>query len=61
MDYSLVVGVDSQKNELVVGIVGKLNLYSSITPFNVHQITFAHTLWTRNWRLCLRSPDSLVA
>jgi hypothetical protein len=23
MDYSLVVGVDSQKNELVVGIVGK--------------------------------------
>jgi hypothetical protein len=24
MDYSLVVGVDSQKNELVVGIVGKL-------------------------------------
>lgn len=33
MDYSLVVGVDSQKNELVVGIVGKLNLYSSITPF----------------------------
>jgi len=26
MDYSLVVGVDSQKNELVVGIVGKWNL-----------------------------------
>jgi phosphatidylinositol-4-phosphate 5-kinase len=25
MDYSLVVGVDSQKNELVLGIVGKLN------------------------------------
>jgi hypothetical protein len=24
MDYSLVVGVDSQKNELVVGIVGEL-------------------------------------
>ncbi len=24
MDYSLVVGVDSQKNELVLGIVGKL-------------------------------------
>jgi 1-phosphatidylinositol-3-phosphate 5-kinase len=24
MDYSLVVGVDSQRNELVVGIVGKL-------------------------------------
>jgi 1-phosphatidylinositol-3-phosphate 5-kinase len=23
MDYSLVVGVDSQKNELVVGIVGE--------------------------------------
>jgi hypothetical protein len=23
MDYSLVVGVDSQKNELVMGIVGK--------------------------------------
>ena len=23
MDYSLVVGVDSAKNELVVGIVGK--------------------------------------
>jgi hypothetical protein len=24
MDYSLVVGVDSQRNELVVGIVGEL-------------------------------------
>lgn len=24
MDYSLVVGVDSERNELVVGIVGKL-------------------------------------
>ena len=29
MDYSLVVGVDSQKNELVVGIVGKFFLQSS--------------------------------
>lgn len=26
MDYSLVVGVDSVKNELVVGIVGTLGL-----------------------------------
>ena len=26
MDYSLVVGVDNEKNELVVGIVGKLTL-----------------------------------
>jgi hypothetical protein len=34
MDYSLVVGVDSQNNELVVGIVGKLRLspHSGITP-----------------------------
>ena len=26
MDYSLVVGVDNEKNELVVGIVGKLTV-----------------------------------
>lgn len=30
MDYSLVVGVDSQNNELVVGIVGKLRICSEI-------------------------------
>lgn len=29
MDYSLVVGVDSQNNELVVGIVGKSRIYST--------------------------------
>lgn len=29
MDYSLVVGVDSQKNELVVGIVGEFLVMSS--------------------------------
>jgi 1-phosphatidylinositol-3-phosphate 5-kinase len=32
MDYSLVVGVDGQKNELVVGIVGKWNPHSGVTP-----------------------------
>lgn len=31
MDYSLVVGVDSQKNELVVGIVGKQSPYDAST------------------------------
>jgi hypothetical protein len=32
MDYSLVVGVDSQKNELVVGIVGKWKPHNGVTP-----------------------------
>lgn len=32
MDYSLVVGVDSQKNELVVGIVGKHFLRNLESP-----------------------------
>ena len=33
MDYSLVVGVDSQKSELVVGIVGKHSLTEILSHF----------------------------
>jgi hypothetical protein len=61
MDYSLVVGVDSQKNELVVGIVGKHFLTEISSHSNPRQITSAPTLWTRNWRLGSRKLDSLVA
>ena len=61
MDYSLVVGVDSQKNELVVGIVGKQRPLEASHQSNIHQITSARTPWTRNWRLGLKSPHSLVA
>jgi hypothetical protein len=61
MDYSLVVGVDSQKNELVVGIVGKQRPHEASHHSNIHQITSARTPWTRNWRLGSRSLGSLEA
>lgn len=32
MDYSLVAGVDSRNNELVIGIVGQFLLSSSLFP-----------------------------
>jgi len=35
MDYSLVVGVDSQRNELVVGIVGE-SQYKCLTEMNTN-------------------------
>lgn len=38
MDYSLVVGVDSVKNELVVGIVGACSFYLGFTSM-IHGLT----------------------
>lgn len=53
MDYSLLVGVDSTNNELVVGIVGTLLtsplLRGSLSDF--WQIMYEHTLGTRNLRV----------
>lgn len=43
MDYSLVVGVDSQKNELVVGIVGES---SNILSHRLQIKLFVHRLYT---------------
>jgi 1-phosphatidylinositol-3-phosphate 5-kinase len=51
MDYSLIVGVDSQKNELVVGIVGELcsMFLASFSIFKSPcQTTSEHTLGTKN-------------
>ena len=36
MDYSLVVGVDSRRNELVVGIVGESLVVSSRKVWSIH-------------------------
>ena len=49
MDYSLVVGVDSTNNELVVGIVGKCIVDPcQICALTSAQITFARTPWIRS-------------
>ena len=48
MDYSLVVGVDSVKNELVVGIVGTYrHLFIGYLSYS-SKITFGLTLGTRS-------------
>lgn len=45
MDYSLVVGIDSVKNELVLGIVGALYMFlgvyqTSETRFRLHSYIY---------------------
>ena len=43
MDYSLVVGVDSQNNELVVGIVGKLRCAVRLRSQMTHGLARLHS------------------
>jgi hypothetical protein len=52
MDYSLVVGVDSQRNELVVGIVGEMQIiFMMLSRFSpAVQIMFGLTHGTRSWK-----------
>jgi 1-phosphatidylinositol-3-phosphate 5-kinase len=43
MDYSLVVGFDSQNNELVVGIVGKASVSPDICPPKLRSLDYIRT------------------
>jgi hypothetical protein len=36
MDYSLLVGIDEQRQELVVGIVGNIYMQLLVTEFTYH-------------------------
>jgi hypothetical protein len=57
MDYSLVVGVDDQQNELVVGIVGKLSIAVIVSTCSNHgQITSGLTLWIKGLKLGSKYP-----
>lgn len=63
MDYSLVVGVDSENQELVVGIVGMFSLYPVVcdhsstawipadAPGALVQTLSEHSRGKRNWRI----------
>ena len=53
MDYSVVVAVDSTKNELIVGIVGERQLYSRSRTrvTSMLQTSYGHTPGTSSWRL----------
>lgn len=48
MDYSLIVGVDATKGELVVGIVGKLAPSTAIIPTEANS-DFADFIRTYTW------------
>ena len=56
MDYSLVVGVDSQNSELVVGIVGTSTVPDFYIPLLISlQIISAPIPGIRNWRVGSRT------
>lgn len=55
MDYSLLVGLDKDKPELVVGIIGNFfglawASLAGLLRSTLLKITCASTLWTNGWR-----------
>jgi len=51
MDYSLVVGVDSEKHELVVGIVDYIRTFTWYIRLHWRWILSDHNAGTRSWNL----------
>lgn len=56
MDYSLLVGIDEERHELVVGIVGKLKIYNIYLTFDGYnltnaQILFEHLPGIKSWKV----------
>lgn len=50
MDYSLLVGFDDEKNEIIVGIVGKHSLFIFFSVINQLQTSFELILGIKNLR-----------
>lgn len=50
MDYSLLVGFDDEKNEIIVGIVGKYSLFIFFSVINQLQTSFELILGIKNLR-----------
>lgn len=51
MDYSLLVGFDDEKNEIIVGIVGKYSLFIFFSVINQLQTSFELILGIKNLRV----------
>lgn len=51
MDYSLLVGFDDEKNEIIVGIVGKHSLFIFFSVINQLQTSFELILGIKNLRV----------
>jgi 1-phosphatidylinositol-3-phosphate 5-kinase len=54
MDYSLVIGIDEENKQLVVGIIGKFCMYSSVRLYS-NQVFFLDFIRTFTWDKKLES------